>query len=517
MIKLSLFYFKKTIKSPLLIIALVINIFLTTKIIGVLDTSLFKFTQVYYYAIICTNLFMLISTASIMSKNYEVLSFLERDKWRKVIVTLLSSIYITLALSILPIGTMLIFNNSVTDMYFIKNAILHFLVIWMLSNILAAVIGSTAGLIIQNGFASVIAIVAYSLFLWESQKITKGIFHRYINIFDDHTFVEYNNLSGPIFNNAYIMDKIFLILLIIFILLVAYSFYSYSKKLIYISLACITLSALIFMVYQGEKRQIIAKPQIFNNNDTSYNIKSYKMDLYLNKTLKNITNLTLQFNEDTTEIDLVLDDIFTLNELKIDKKSIDFQRKDDTLKIRSSFKKNQIIQLVIAYEGKINVENELGVNMYYVHDKTVNLPGDTFAWYPKPISSEQNKSIKFEVEIQSPALIFSNIDSKKEISKFLSGRATSLNLFAGNYKSIKQNNIQYIIPTSYDIDMFKESLNNTINILLGDHSNSFSESEKEMLKKKSYQKVLVGAWPYNTYYGDLELVGDTLLVKYIDY
>lgn len=507
------------IKSPLFIIAFVIQVLLLLKIIEILDTSLFEFTEVYYYAIICTNLFLLVSTASFMSKGYDVLSFLERNRCKKIMVALLSSALLTLALSILPVGVMVVFNNAVTDIHFIKSAIVHFLIIWLSTNLLAATIGAVVGAFIQNGFATVLAIVVYLFFLLESTRLrTNEIFYRYLNIYDDYTFISANDLSGPIFNSLYVMDKLFIVLLIVLMLLIAYSFYTYRKRFLYISLLFITLGCMIFMVYQGGKEQSIAESQVFdaqdNVQDEAYTIMSYQMELSLTNSLKNIANLTIRFSEDVTELDLRLDDLFALNEVEIDGENVHFQRKDDLINVQSSFEKDQVIQVMINYEGKVSVENNLGVGMYYVHDRTINLPGHIFAWYPQSLSNENSQAIQFDVEIQTPALLFSNINLVEDNSYSLSGETMSLSLFAGNYKTLENNGIEYIIPTSYDIELFKASLSDTVERLLDNYPDVFSDNEKEALMKKSYRKVIVGVWPSGMDYNNLEVMDEVILFRY---
>ncbi|MGM7634428.1 hypothetical protein [Bacillus sp. Hm123] len=512
--KSSLFYIKKILKSPLFIVALLFNLYLTKENIDVLETKLFSFVGYYYFAYICANLYMIISSASIMSKDYEVLSFLERDRCKKMIVTLYSSAMIAIIMFILPLGTVLIFNKTITDHQFVVNVLLHFFIIWTSSNILATTIGAAAGMILKNTLAPIVAIGVYGLFLYQSQIPTHRFLRKYINFFDDHTFVESNHLSGPIFNNSYIMDKLFIILLIVLIIMLLYSFYSNGKKIVYISLACMTLSLSMFLLYQGKQQQVVAEPIVQQDHSVAYTIQSYHMDLHLQRDLQNKADVSIHFTKNVDNIELLLEDIFTIKELKINKKQIEFHHQDGVVNIPASFQKNQTIQLSIEYEGTVDVENEFGVNTFYVHNQVVNLPGEYFAWYPKLKGHHEGAAIPFDVKIDTPAAIFSNIPANKHDHSVLSGKAENLNVFAGNYQVINNNNIQYIIPTTYDVDFFL-SVIDEMSHHLPDYNDQLSEQEMEFIRKKSYNKVIVGVWPYGN--GDLKLVDNTLLVRYYDY
>src|SRR5690606_25661798 len=127
--------------------------------------SVSYFTSNFVFNVICFNLFIITVTTSVMHERTNVLTFLERDQLKKQISLLISSISLSLLVALFPVFLIVIFKNELLQPNFLIKEIFHFLTIWLLANLLAAVIGSSIGLLVKNKLSYLISLVVYGMFV----------------------------------------------------------------------------------------------------------------------------------------------------------------------------------------------------------------------------------------------------------------------------------------------------------------------------------------------------------------
>jgi len=217
------FYIKAMIKNPIFFIYLSFVLFFVYFIKDSLHITIFRFVTLFFHGYICSNLFLLISAAWVISKQYETFVFLERDVLKKQWKLLFSAFIISSVVALLPMAAMIAFKNPLTDGSFLWKGLVHFFILWTLSNMLAATIGTTIGIFVRHRASILLSLLLYGFFLWKSMNMSFTYQQKLLNIFDDYMQVETNTMSGTIFNLNYFLDKLFLILLMLFLLLITWS------------------------------------------------------------------------------------------------------------------------------------------------------------------------------------------------------------------------------------------------------------------------------------------------------
>lgn len=244
MIEKIKFYIKIMIKTPLLTISLLFNLFLIYKQRSILKHSLYGFSEVFCFGFIASNLFLLITSVVTMYKEFEVLQVYDNNQFRKQTSIILSGVIISMITSITAIIGIIIFSNPNFGYIDISKAIIHFLVIWNLSNLISLCIGTTIGVIIKNGFSLIISLAIYNLFIVRLFALSNSILYNLFNIFDDFTIIQRISYDS-FFNLTYFTDKLFVILLSMLIISIGNLF---NKKVTLSKcLITIVLSMLLFL------------------------------------------------------------------------------------------------------------------------------------------------------------------------------------------------------------------------------------------------------------------------------
>ncbi|MFS0645386.1 hypothetical protein [Siminovitchia sp. 179-K 8D1 HS] len=428
---------------------------------------------------------------------------------KKQRMVLFSAFLFSFITAIFPIATILLFKNSMFELSFVTKGIVHLLFIWILSNLIAAVIGTTIGMVIKNDFSVFVSGAIYSIFLWESIKISNAPLHKFLNIFDDYTNVGSNEISGVIFNSTYYLDKIFLVLFIVCILFLFQTIFGHTRRKLSLLFSIVTLLLLVFTALTGEKTVQTFHGPYHPIKANFFDVQSYHMELDLQNKLYNKALLKLVFSEDENEIQLLLDHNFIIKKIEVENKSVAYSHKNNMLTVQSSHRNGEEIDLLVEYEGKVFVENDLGVVTFYVSKNAINLPGHVFYWYP---GLSDTRLADFDVQIKTPVTVYSNLPKAEHEQNVWRGKSTSLNVFAGQYQTISDNGIDYVFPISYHFEEFKSNIEGSIKQLMKDKN--LSESEYITLKDRKYKQVIVGVWPL--YMGDAQIIGDTLLINYIE-
>lgn len=245
MIRKIKFYIKVMIKNPVFLISFLFNMFLLYVQHSVLEYNPFEFTKVFCFGFICSNLFLLITSTFLMYKKYDILDIYENNKFEKQIVIIFSGLIISLITAIPVIITILIFSNhTLPDIFFLKT-IIHFLLLWTLSNLISLSIGTTIGSIIRNGFSIIIAFGIYSLFFSSLISISNNIFYNLFNIYDDLTIIYTENYM-LVFDCAYFLDKTFILFLSFLVISIGNLFNNKNSKLLKRITLVLILSLILF-------------------------------------------------------------------------------------------------------------------------------------------------------------------------------------------------------------------------------------------------------------------------------
>jgi hypothetical protein len=98
-----------------------------------------------------------------------------------------------------------------------------------------------------------------------------------------------------------------------------------------------------------------------------------------------------------------------------------------------------------------------------------------------------------------------NVNKKANQYEYnLNGNDFGLNIFAGDYQVVNDKDIDYIIPKKYKMDFIETKLNDLSRLILEKSSTTESKFKSDILKNKSYKRVIVSDWYSNTMEKDLE-------------
>lgn len=514
MIKTSKFYTKFIIKSPIFILTLLFISFMYIFNKNILKISINYFSVYSCYAIMASNLFSVISATKVMNKDYEVMKYLEKDIFKKYIATIFSSLIISVIITIISLCFMIFFANNNLNTFFAIKGIIHFILIFNLSNLLAATIGATVGLYIRKWFSYFISLGLFGFFIKQVFNLPNTIINRFINVYSDDTIIEKSLISEQIFNFLYWIDKFFVVILILSIILVTY-FILKEKKVIGILIAIIGMVFMGVLVFIGNKNISIKNVPYNKLENKAFKIENYNMELNIKDKVENTVYIVVNANKNSESLIFNLDNVFKVENIIINEKTIDFKQENDNLIINYKINNGDKLDIKINYSGKVNVLNNLGGDVFYVSHNVINLPSEAFYWYPKLDSKD---SINFNININCPFNLYSNVSLSKEGQTYVfKEKAEAINLFAGNYKTFTSNDVEYIMPNNYSDDLFKDSLEIMIQNVLKEDNQHLTNSDIEIIKSKKYRKVIVAKWPNDIQYSNIsssvQVFGDTVIVN----
>lgn len=499
MLKLAKFYTKIFFKSPIFLLSLIFNIFIFTVQIRSLEhSSILTYTSVICYAIISSNLFFLVSSSFIMSKKSEVMSFLEENKFNKFLVIILAGLITSIATSIIPIALILLLKNSNIQAFFVFKGILNLFIIWNLSNVISISIGAAMGAVLKKWVSIFLSLVVYSIFPINlfSPFFGFGVISRFLNIYGDSTTIPKNILSDDIINLLYICDKLFVVCLILLVVTMVKILLDKNKRVVSILAFCLVIVTTITIIYIGTNSvRYIDEYDVNQIDNVNYHIKTYQMDLDINNKLKNNVSIQLDIDNNIDSIVLLLDDSFKVNQINIDDKPAKYTHENDRIILDYKSDEQKSINVSISYEGYIYVQNDLGVDTFYSSRNVLNIT-DSLHWYP---SLYDSSLVDYDINLNiSSSNVYSNLNMVSQQNSFLSdkyilkGEASGVALFAGQYKKVIDNGIEYIIPSSYDSNKFIKSLEKRFSHYLEDKNSKLQKDELDILRDKKYKKVIVG-------------------------
>lgn len=505
-----LFYVKVATKNALFVLTMLFVLFFTYNVYPSLQTAVNTFVSFYVFSMIGFHLFLITIATYVMQRNEsDVLRYLERNPVKKQFQFLAASMIVSLAVALVPVTLMVLLTNSLTSPAFLWKEIAHFVIIWLLSSLLAAVIGSSVSMLVKSKFAYVVSLVIYGLFVWMSFQLPTTPLHRYMNPFDNNMYLRPNHLSGVLWNVDYVYDKIFLLLIVVLLLsFVAFSVSVSSKgKWTGLVTFVVALVSLWLLPSFSPIAPVSSKADSTGADHVPYSIETYEMDVTLTNTLRNTATLTFHVTEPTEAVRLRLDDVFSIEEVDVNGEKVSFTHEDGILDLAVKRDVGEPLVVTVQYEGVVELIDSIGFSTYYVTKRAINLPGVYFDWYP---TVESNDPIHFEVDVHSSAPLYSNLDSSEP--GHWSGVATSVNVFAGQYESFHSDGVTFIIPTSVRPDAFIARFQSFVDETI--KKGRFTERERSILEEKTYERVIVAIWPFQANEHLIEIVGDTMFVYY---
>lgn len=381
--------------------------------------------------------------------------------------------------------------------------------------------------IIKYSLSSLIFYLVSGNILTVSMKLNDTFIRsiiKYINIFSDMAYTRYSYTMGYVFDQFYIMDKsiCFIIIATCFLLLYFKNKFKGKNKykiLTVISTSLIlSLSSLIYNI--GYNIHYTNEDYTYNKEFDSldiankYKITNYSMNLNLDNRLNN--NVSLNFknisNEKISNIDLILDDIFKVDEIVVNNKKLDFIHEENILNINipNDMLLDNNFEIKISYSGFVHVLNSVYQYMYIANSNNVMLPMDSLAWYPK---TNDNNMINFDININSKNKVYSNLELTKidingsNYELKYTGNSNDVFLYSGNYKEVIENDIVFIYPQDLDLH-FELQLG-----LFGNLNNDESSMFKDLFNNKQIKKVVFGRKSDSNGFVNYQLLDNILLIN----
>ncbi|MEG1416847.1 MAG: hypothetical protein RSC49_09650 [Clostridium sp.] len=445
----------KNIISPFIFLIVLYFAFIQS---GAIPNGINLYTSVSSFGLMGSTIGILILCTHISGKRYEILTYLSKNKFKRFLSIFLASIYIVTITYVINMLFILFHMNYSVDYIFNIKCILHFTLIWYLSNILAVTIGVFVGTFV-GGFGryilSMIAIAPFFVSIYTHINGSVGLL--LINIFDDKLRVAKNNIAGVVFNKFYMLDKLFIFLIIIFLIIIVYIYFRNIKlknTLVGTVILLMCICCYGTLIYAQRSIDIVNIPSGIEIGDSQslkskFSIEEYKMNLDVRGTLKNSCEIKINSgNYNGTDLSLQLDNDFKVDKLEVNNKEVEYARLEGLIVIpldKLGISNNKSFNIKINYSGDVYKVNSLGGDFMYTGHSSVCLLSDYVNWYPK---INTLNSVNYNIEGVSGALLISNLPNKvinKNGSDYkfnIAGVSRSINLVSGNYITNEYNGIK---------------------------------------------------------------------------
>lgn len=504
MLKTSFFYSKVSLKSLYFLVAMTATLLdVFTRLIGTLEDSVFLYTKYFLIPFIFFHIYLLITSSSMMYREYKVLSFLEKEKGRKMIAILLANLTITMSFGLLSVLIILIFKNPLFSYTTVLMGIGHFLIILFIGSFFAITIGISAASIVKNELSIVVSLGVYGLMIAATfGSLSDKLLVSYLQVFlADDTFIVFNEVAGVLFTREYFVDKLVVIFLGVFILSVVYLLFHSSGSKRFIIAPLLSLVACCVLVIYGLNHQHTFYHAVEGDRAVfgEFEIEEYAMRLNLHNKLENDAVIKINVTESSETISFYLDSIFTVKQVKVNHEIAEYTFSDDMLVIHNEFIKNVPSIVEIQYGGRVDMKTDTGANLFYVTPYAVNLVGEDFFWYPSPL---MNEPINFNVDVSSDVQLYSNLSSR---NGKLQGDATYVSIFAGIYTEQTVAGIRYVYPPAMTVESIKDMISTVID------NTDASSPDSEVLKNAHYNQVIIATWPLEG--GLIKMENSTLYMR----
>lgn len=441
MLSASFYYFKNLTRSALLYVMIlcIAGLLYSMWSTASLDDT---FTTYFYYGFIVVNLYFLLAATLLMSKPSAIQQFLERSIVQKQ-CAILAALFIINLLMVIGISIILLtLGQQVTPSH-----LLHFAIVFTLSNLLAATIGSFFSALLPRIAALLVALLVYAFFIWHSLQNYSMIsaFERMLTIYDDSMMRWENLLIGEVFDTSYIIDKLGIVLFIVMLVNLLGCLKAIFKKwqllgglLLILSIAC--LSGLLSM--SDKQAQFFDDYTPTKKFATYYTITDYTMNVNLQKGIQNDVTLQITAKKDAAKIPLQLSRYLTVDTVTVDGQAVPYHTSHDHLIIEHTLKQQQHAIVAITYHGHLHVQGDFGVPIVYTND-AINLLGAHFAWYPQ---NNQKTAFHYKVTASNTtAPLYTNLHQVN--THHYEGKSTVFSFVSSpQYKRQSYQGIDYIVP-----------------------------------------------------------------------
>lgn len=495
-----IFYSKLILKNPILYIVVALNFYYFYFLNSTLLVSAVEFVTYTYYLNIGINLAALFFGYYFAVNKKWIHLFYERDLLKKGMQLTTVLILMTVGLIAMNILYIFIFGQKL-----LLNGSLYLIIVFLLNNLLAIIIGVSFGLLLSKLWGIVFPIAFYSIFIFFSTMINLPQ-NQFLNIYVDQLTYQRNNLLGIQFNEEFWLDKLFLIGLIGILILITVTILSNNKVVRAIAITSILVSiSLNFTLIK--RSDFIEQKNSYEVSDLKafrYKIKNYSMKIKLRNVLENNVTIYLKADKVTKHLKFNLDKHFIINSVMVDHVTRPYHFKEGELTIEHALQVNEEVNVEIQYAGNISLEN-MNYPVVYVTPGAVSLPGFQFNWYPQ---TKQKEAINFDVYVNSKQSMFSTLPKKKEFNHF-KGRSVSASFFASTlYKYQKVKAKKYVIPDYYQIKYTLPDFKNEVSLL---HSSHLTNKNKQRLIEEDFNQVIV--IPAGLLEDSFKLIDDTLLLS----
>src|SRR5699024_9753206 len=123
---------------------------------------------------------------------------------------IIAGVKVITLLLLIPVVVILLYADIKNINYYQIKQILHFVIIWYMSNVFTLIIGETTGFFVKNFLRYIICILLF-LPLTLGMQPLPSLTYRLLNIFEDRITSPVNYGSPVIFNLFYLLDKLFII------------------------------------------------------------------------------------------------------------------------------------------------------------------------------------------------------------------------------------------------------------------------------------------------------------------
>lgn len=443
--------------------------------------------------------------SAIQKITLENICFIQPKK--SVFVKFTANMFMSFTLLILPIIVMLC-NIPKTDVMYTILGIIELTIRWSALIISTQIIGFLLGKLFQSYIAYIFAIPLTLLFTYLNDTVI-SIFaddlHRFIqNMFIFNRMFPYysmSNFSGPIIS-IFTTSKSMMMLSFFIMMLSIYFIYMKSKIAIISTSVFIMLSILFFSTYsdlypkfysyQSYDANIIEK---FNNDaENSFEVSSYSGELSLKEFMDASIILSINKLVDADILELKLDSLLNITNIKSNGQDISYNRHGDYLYIDDKNIINQDnFDIEISYSGRISYSE----NNIYTTQFASSLPS-VFAFIP--LIKGDDSIHTFDIDVSAKNTVISNVDFTKIENNLynIKGESDTFMLYCGFIDQYTQNNQTIYYGKYLDV----------IDISLYTSARDYKTLKSKDIDTSVYEKVFILS---------NELYGYGLNIDYNDY
>lgn len=463
--KTSRFYFKVYVKNIVFLLMVIAVSFFCYYYKEVLEMSIYLFTELSSYSLYCTTIGIMIISTYISGNKYEIVETIERNENKLFLSNILAGTKVSTLLFAIPCIIIFSHINYIgVNVYTIKE-FFNYAIIWYCANIFAVVLGATVGTFVGNFLRYIICIIIYlfsmgsSMTLFSPTNKFLTIFSDFLSIFTDKVTAPVNYASPILFNRIYLLDKLFIIFNILFMITLVYvktNIKTNKNKYRYYICALVVFliiqSSIIYMTYPLLN---IANPisEVENKNiqHAGYSIKGYSMNIDVFNKLNNKCSINLTKNNlEKNQLEFFLSEIFKVDKVSINGNKAKYSRVNDKIIIETNNIEDSELIVDIEYSGKVYVESFNRAHVLYTSNRDISLLDNIIYWYPTLDNNQ--KSSNFQIDVRSKSKVYSNLPKVKEDKDEsyyytrLKGEGSGLNILSGNYTTMNYKNLEIVYP-----------------------------------------------------------------------